>query len=136
MIKAITVGSFDLLHEGHKHLIKECSKNSDELIICVISDDMYKDNKKLIPKFNEEERKEKVCYVLKDLNIKNSSVEIIDHDVKEFISWIKKKGCNTFFLGYDQEFLRDEMPNKLKDFKFIEISAFKPEKYKSSKLKN
>ena len=38
MILGLTNGCFDLLHEGHLHLLRECRKYCDRLVVAVNSD--------------------------------------------------------------------------------------------------
>ena len=56
MLKAITMGTFDLSHQGHVLFLQKCSELSHELVVGVSSDEFVAKYKGFRPLFSERER--------------------------------------------------------------------------------
>lgn len=97
MIKVITYGTFDLLHQGHINLLEEAKKLGDYLIVGVTSDDFDKQRGKIDVKQTLIERLE---------NVKSTGLadEIIVEEYEgQKIDDIKRYGANIFTVGSDWE---------------------------------
>ena len=60
MVKVLVFGSFDLLHEGHKHFFNEAKKLGNTLYVVVAKDSSIKSFKGHESNFNEDERVEHI----------------------------------------------------------------------------
>ena len=125
-------GTFDIFHLGHESYLKQAKKLGDYLIVVVARDRNVKKFKKQEARNKEQERMEK----LKSTALAN---EVVLGNLKDKHAVIKKYRPDIIALGYDQKADIRELKNKLKGFnlkaKIIRLKSYKPEVYKSSKLK-
>lgn len=124
-------GTFDLLHLGHLNYFEQAKKFGDYLIV-VIARDKTKQDQKKNTLFEEEERRKLV-----------QSLEIVDEVVlgypdNHFIV-IQEKKPDVICLGYDHPIDKKELKVKLTQLglypEIKRMKAYKPEKLKSSKIK-
>ena len=126
-------GTFDIFHKGHKSYLKQAKMLGDKLIVIVARDKTIELIKKQKPVNGEQERV---------LAVKNSKIadEVILGSLKNKYAVIKKYRPDIIALGYDQKANLAELKEKLKEFKLqtkiVRLKSYKPEIYKSSKLKN
>jgi len=133
MKKVICFGSFDILHEGHKHFFKEAKSYGDYLIVVVARNYNIEKFKSKTPKNDETFRLEQI----KNLDFVD---EVLLGDNKDIFNPIEDKKPDVICLGYDQktideEKLKQELEKRNLNIKIIRAKPFKPEIYKSSKLK-
>lgn len=133
MNKVMAFGTFDLFHKGHVNYLKQAKSYGGELVVVVSRDvnvERFKDKK---PVHSEEERLENVerCeYVDKAmLGNKDDILKVVVEERPDFI-------C----LGYDQRVDEKDLRKELKerglfDFAVVRAEPYKPEKYKTSKLR-
>jgi|TARA_B100002003_G_C14124517_1_gene540876 FAD synthetase len=125
-------GSFDLIHPGHLFYLEESKKNGSKLVVVVARDSNIEKFKKKKPKFSENERLEHV----KQISSVDEAVLGHEGDIFDIVSEIKP---DVICLGYDQKLdedkLKEELEKRNLKVEIIRIKAFKPEVYKSSKLK-
>ena len=126
-------GSFDLVHPGHLHYLSEAKKHGGKLIVVVARDSNILKFKGKKPKYNEKERLERV----KQLSIVDKAILGNEGNIFDIIGEIKP---DVICLGYDQKpatmgELKEELKKRNIKAEVTRISAFKPEVYKSSKLK-
>ncbi len=97
MIKVITYGTYDLLHQGHINLLRRAKALGDYLIVGVTNDNFDRDRGKLNVRNNVLERVEAVRATgLADLII-------IEDYVGQKIDDIQKYGVDIFAIGSDWE---------------------------------
>ena len=132
MVKVLVFGSFDLLHEGHKHFFNEAKKLGDSLHVVVARDSSIKSFKGHESNFNEDERVEHI-----------KKLEIVD-DVRlgyEGDKWkiIEEIKPDIIALGYDQDSYTNGLEKGMLDrnlkVKIVRLGSYMPEKYKSSLMK-
>lgn len=128
MKTVLCFGTFDLLHLGHLYYFQEAKKYGDYLIV-VIARDTTKQLQQHETIFNEQERLEMV-----------QSLKIVDKAVlgnpENHFKIIEEIRPNVICLGYDHTITEHELQQKLSYHPVIKRSKpFKPEIYKSSKLK-
>ena len=120
-------GTFDLLHEGHLHLFKEAKKYGDTLIVVVARDASVKKIKGFTPHQNELQRLEKV-----------HACPTVDKAVlgyeDDFCKVIEEHKPAVLCFGYDQnkQNIEEELKKRKMRAEIITLTAFEPEKYKSS----
>jgi cytidyltransferase-like protein len=132
MKRVMVFGTFDMVHPGHLHLFEKAKEKGDYLIVVVAKDMNVKKEKGMFPQNNEAKR-------LKDilkLPIVNQAVLGHDDDRYKVIRDFKPA---IVCLGYDQKEteknLSEQLGKKGIKVEIFRIDAYKPEKYKSSKLK-
>ena len=132
MIKVLVFGSFDLLHEGHKHFFNEAKKLGDSLHVVVARDSSIKSLKGHESKFNEDERVEHI----KKLEIVDEVRLGYEGDKWKVIEEIKP---DIIALGYDQDSYTEGLEKGMLDrnlkVKIVRLGSYIPEKYKSSLIK-
>jgi len=133
MKKVLAFGSFDLLHEGHKHFLKEAKKLGDYLVVVVALDSTIKDFKGHVPKFSEEAR----ILHLRELGIADEVRLGYKGDKWKIIEAIKPE---IIALGYDQNSYTKGLEKGMKErglsLEIIRLKSFNPERYKSSLLRS
>ncbi len=97
MIKVITYGTYDLLHQGHINLLKRAKELGDYLIVGVTNDNFDRDRGKLNVRNNVLERVEAV----KATGLADQIV--IEDYVGQKIDDIQKYGVDIFAVGSDWE---------------------------------
>lgn len=128
MTKVLVFGAFDPLHEGHLNFFKQAKKYGDYLVVIVARNINIERMKGHLPQFDEMDRKlfvekskmaDKVFLGKRD----NPFQSIIDQDP------------DVICLGYDQVSFTDGLEKKFPKIRIVKLKPYKPEIYKSSKLK-
>tara|TARA_Y100000310_G_C20587580_1_gene766267 strand:+ start:407 stop:805 length:399 start_codon:yes stop_codon:yes gene_type:complete len=132
MKTVMCAGTFDILHKGHLFYLKESKKQGDNLVVIIARDlnvEKIKDKK---PINNEQDRLE----TIKALEFIDKAILGNKGNIFNIIEEIKP---DIICLGYDQKIdekdLKEELKNRKLNTKIIRIKSFKPEIYKSSKMK-
>ena len=130
MKKVMVFGTFDLLHEGHKHLFQEAKKHGDFLLVVVARDSSVLKMKGFLPHHNELER---LDAVRKLLFVDKALLGYED----DFYRVIEENKPAVLCFGYDQNKLNAEQELKKKGVKaeIVTLAAFEPERFKSSILR-
>ncbi len=135
MTRIMVFGTFDTLHEGHVDLFRQARSLAPDphLIVSVARDAVVKRVKGAHPRLSEEARLEAVrAHPLVD--------EALLGDTSGYIDHIRAAHPAIIALGYDQvgEFV-DDLATDLRaahiHARIVRLEAFKPEIYKSSKLR-
>ncbi|MBS3102783.1 adenylyltransferase/cytidyltransferase family protein [Candidatus Woesearchaeota archaeon] len=126
-------GSFDLIHPGHLYYLGEAKKYGDKLVVVVARDSSILRFKGKRPKYSERERLERV----RQLSIVDEAILGNEGNIFDIISEIKP---DAICLGYDQkpttmEELKEELKKRNIKAEVIRVGAYRPEIYKSSKMK-
>ncbi len=134
MKKVMAFGSFDILHEGHKHYLMEAKIRGDYLIAVVARDSNILKFKGKKPLNNENYRLEKV----KELDFVD---EAVLGDKENILKVLEKYKPEVICMGYDQKTVHEDELKKILEERGIKAEIarakpFKPEVYKSSKLRN
>ena len=133
MKKVIAFGSFDVLHKGHEHYLKEAKGYGSYLVVVVARDCNIVKFKGRKPKNNEKYRLEQV----KKLNFVD---EVVLGNKDNILKVLEEHRPDIICLGYDQktideEKLRDELKKRNLKAEVLRIKPYKEHIYKSSKLK-
>jgi len=132
-IPVLTFGSFDLIHEWHKHYLFEAKKYGTHLSTVVASDENIEKIKGIKTHYPLSER----VLMIKNLKIADA---IIPGSNENPMQWIEALKPQVICLWYDQRWpfvdkLESEICQLWLDTKIFRIGSHKPEIYKSSLLK-
>lgn len=132
-MRVMAFGTFDIFHEGHKNYLKQARKHGEQLIVIVARDKNVRKAKGHLPKNDERAR----LAAVQASGLANEAVLGHSDDRYEVL---KKYKPDVIALGYDQKADVSELREKifafgLKDVKILRLAAYRPEVYKSSKLK-
>lgn len=128
----LAAGTFDVVHEGHKFFLQEAKKFGDKLIVIIARDETVEKVKGKRPKYSEEVRKQHVeqCNIADEVRLGNKGgIFAILEDIKPDII------CLGYDQGVKEETLREELQKRNLKAKIERLPPYKPEIYKSSKIK-
>lgn len=133
LLPVLTFGSFDLIHEWHKHYLFESKKFGTHLNTIVASDENIEKIKWIKTHYPLWER----VKMLEQLNI---SDRVFPGSKENPMQWIESIKPSTICLGYDQRWpFVDKLENEISKLwlstKIVRIDSFQPEVFKSSLLK-
>lgn len=128
MKKVIAFGTFDLIHPGHVHLLKEAKEYGDFLVVVVARDGTVCEVKGKLPTNKEDERVKNV----EKLNIADKvMLGCLDDKYKA----IADEKPDIIALGYDQKVFVGKLTDVIDDnVQIVRIAPYMPDLYKSSKL--
>lgn len=128
MKKVIVFGTFDLIHPGHIHMLKEAKEYGDFLLVVIARDEVSCDVKGRLPKNDENTRLE---------NIKKTGIadKVRLGCLDDRYQVIREEKPNVIALGYDQRAFVDKLEEIVDDdTQIVRLAPYKPDIYKSSKL--
>lgn len=132
MKKVLVFGTFDRFHPGHSNFLKQAKKYGAVFVI-IARDQTVEKLKGKKPSQKERTRQitiKKICSVKK----------VFLGSLNEPYKIIKEIKPAIICLGYDQKFFIKDLPKKIKEFglqtKIIRLKPYKPNLYKSSKIKS
>lgn len=129
MQKVLAFGTFDILHPGHTHMLKEAKKYGDHLTVIVARDATVRKVKGKKAVFNEKTR-------LKNLKQLNIADKVRLGSLGNKYQVIIDEKPNVIALGYDQKFFVDDLKKIVdKNVRIVRLKSHKPKIYKSSKLR-
>lgn len=133
MKKVIVFGTFDIFHKGHMSFLRQAKKHGDYLLVVIARDRIVKKVKGKLPRNTERER-------LKTIVISGLADKVVLGHLRDMYATIKKYKPDVICLGYDQTAFVDKLEEKLlsmgmKNVKIIRLRSFRPDVYKSSKIK-
>jgi len=125
-------GSFDILHDGHKHYLREAKSYGNYLIVIVARDENILKFKGRSPRNDENYRLKEI----KKLDFVDEAVLGHKEDILEVLERYKPE---VICLGYDQktvdaEKLRQELEKMKLKAEIIRAKPYKEDVYKSSKF--
>ena len=134
MKKVMAFGSFDILHKGHTHYLKEAKSYGNYLIVIVARDENIVKFKGKFPRNNENYRLEQI----KKLDFVDEAVLGNKDNILEVLDKYKP---DVICLGYDQKTvdetkLKEELEKKKIKADIVRAKPYKEHIYKSSKLKD
>ncbi|MBD3202982.1 adenylyltransferase/cytidyltransferase family protein [Candidatus Woesearchaeota archaeon] len=131
-MKVMVFGTFDIIHPGHVHFLKTAKKHGKHLTIVLARSENVEKIKGKSPIFSNDTRMKNIKYLdIADkvmLGNKDDPYLVIENEKPDII-------C----LGYDQESYTENLEGKLEkrglNLKIKRLSSYKPEIFKSSKLR-
>lgn len=123
-------GTFDLLHPGHVDFLNHAKKLGDYLVAVVARDTTVERVKGRLPQNSEQVRK----INLEKLHLAD---KVILGNFGDKFKVIADEQPHVIALGYDQKSIVEDLEQKVgAKVTVVRLKPFKPEIYKSSKLKN
>ena len=124
MKKVIVFGTFDILHPGHIHMLKEAKEYGDYLVVVVARDNTVEKVKWRRPYNNQETR-------IKNVETLGLANKILLGYVDNKHRIVAEEKPQVVALGYDQKFFLDDLEKVLDDSaRIVRLSPYIPEKYK------
>lgn len=130
MKKVMVFGTFDLLHEGHRYFLQEAKKYGNFLIVVIARDSSVRKMKGVDPHQNELQRLEQVKKIF-------AVDKVVLGNEDDFYKVIEEYQPHILCFGYDQNKLNVESELKKRKIRaeLYTLSAFAPEKYKSTLIR-
>jgi len=127
--KVMGFGTFDGLHPGHRFFLSELKKLGDEVIVMVARDVNVIRFKGRSPTHNENDRL---------LAVQNEYLryKVMLGETKDFYKCIRDHKPHVIGLGYDQKADTEHLKKEFPEIKVIRLTAYQPDKYKSSLLRS
>ncbi len=134
-MRVLTFGTFDPLHEGHRHFFKQAAALGDSLTVVVTPDAAISAEKGRKPFQSQAERREAVQ------KCPGVTEAILGDQPPHTYQLLQQLPFDILALGYDQQpdddtvkalLIRLGKPN----VRVARLAAFEPEKYKSSYFRN
>lgn len=124
-------GTFDILHPGHIHFLKQAKKLGDFLIVSIAREKNVRKIKGRKPYHSESERKE-LLSALKFVN------KVVVGAKDDYLKHIIEERPNVIALGYDQKYYTDKLKEKLVErgfrVKVVRLKPYKSQIYKTHKV--
>ena len=120
----VIFGVFDGIHEGHLSFINDAKKQGDHLVAIVARDDMIKELKGKLPKYNEVERINEL------LKIEEIDLVLLGDAKISTYNILKEVKPDIIFLGYDQKSLYENLKQTIKNGNLPEMEIIYGEPYK------
>lgn len=121
-------GAFDGLHPGHLDFFKQARKYGDELVVVIARNINVFRMKGKYPQNDEKKR----LVAVKATGLVD--VAELGHREDPY-QIIREENPDVICLGYDQQSFSKNLAKKFPDIEIVRLKAYKPEIYKSSKLK-
>jgi choline-phosphate cytidylyltransferase len=136
MTTIMVFGTFDMIHKGHESLFEQARSLADDpyLIVSVARDSAAQRHRGLAPANHQDDRLIAVAaHPLVDTAVLGDEEGFIDH--------IARANPAIIALGYDQggeyvENLEQELAAAGLSPRIVRLQAFKPETFKTSKLRS
>lgn len=132
MVTGLIFGSFDGLHEGHKHLLTFAKAHCDQLIISLAKDEHIQTLKGHAPMLPFDDRKAALRTFIQDLVIRPSDDKLGSFNIIDAVQ------PDMIFIGYDQMALKDAieewLPHTKQHIEIVQAESLQPDIYKSSLL--
>lgn len=128
MKKVMVFGTFDMLHEGHEHFLREAKKHGDSLVVVVARDQNVAKFKGKLPVQKEGDRLRQI----KSLSYVDRAL-LGRKDVK-YMKIIMSIMPDVICLGYDQHSfsLEHELNRKRLNIRVVRLGPYKENMFKTS----
>lgn len=129
MTRVLAFGTFDGLHPGHLHYLRQAKQHGDELVVVVARDATVERTKGVRPVHNEEFRRDQLMLVPEVDQVILGRLQ----DQQGIINELKPK---VICLGYDQEAFTQGLAERYPWVQIMRLDPYHPERYKSSLLRS
>lgn len=130
MRKVLAFGTFDILHPGHEHMLREARGYGDHLTVIIARDATVEKVKQEKPLFDENTR-------LKNLENLHIADKVRLGNLGDKHQVLSEENPDVIALGYDQKFFIEHLEAVAgeKNIQIVRLTPYKPDIYKSSKIK-
>lgn len=130
MARVLVFGTFDLLHDGHKHFFKQAKSHGDELYVVIARDTSVEKIKGFKPHQTETERQSNV-------QKEEAVTKAVLGNKDDYYKIIEQLQPDVICLGYDQHPMnvKQELQKRNINPKIITLESHHPHIYKSSLMK-
>ena len=133
MKRVMIFGTFDGIHDGHRHLVKEAHAFGEEVVAVVARDEHVLELKGQTPDVPLAERLELVqCET-------DATLAVVDDEILGSYQVIVEHRPQLLMFGYDQDELMEDVQAWLEDhgvhLECVQASAFMPEVYRTSVIR-
>jgi cytidyltransferase-like protein len=123
-------GTFDLLHPGHVFFLEQAKKLGTMLVAVIARDETVERVKGRLPEHDAAQRQRNLI----KLGIAH---KVILGNLGDKLAVVREEKPQVIALGYDQNSIVENLAQKVgSDIKIVRLAALRPERYKSSKLRN
>ena len=129
MKKVMVFGTFDILHEGHLDFFRQAKALGDFLVVVVARNINVDRIKGHFPLHDEKRRLDQIR------GLDMVDVAVLGH-LEDPYRIIREEQPDVIALGYDQSSYDKELYQRFPKTEIVRLKPYKPEIYKSSKLKN
>jgi len=128
MTKVMVFGTFDIIHPGHIHMLKEAKQYGDYLIVAVARDKTVCDVKGRPSKNDEGTRLRNILNLHLADKVRLGCLE-------DKYQAVREEDPDIIALGYDQSAFVDNLAEAIRpDAKIVRLQPYMPDLYKSSKM--
>ena len=132
MARVMATGTFDLFHKGHEKYLEQARGFGDELVVVVARDSNVK-------RLKGEPVDDEITRLANVQACRHVDTAILGEEGDRLKS-VEKVNPDIICLGYDQKVDEGRLMEELKERnlrpRIVRAAPFKPEKYKSSKLRH
>lgn len=132
--RVLVFGTFDLLHAGHRSLLRQARQHGDELIVAVARDAVVQRIKGKRPVHREYQR----VANLRALGVADRVVLARKNPAERF-DFIRRLQPKVICLGYDQTTYAEGLATALHShglrIRVVRLKPFQPDRFKSSLLR-
>ena len=126
--KVMVFGTFDIIHKGHIHMLKEAKEYGDILVVVLARNQTIKRIKRRDPLNNE---------MIRKLNIEKLNIadKVLFGDLKNRYKRIQEEKPDIIALGYDQKAFVDKLAENIDDnTQIVRLAPYNPHLYKTTKI--
>lgn len=133
MKRVMVFGTFDIVHDGHRHLLREAAEMADEVIVVVARDEHVLELKGRLPMNRMPDRIEAIGWESEVTSVIEGDEELGTYHV------ILEHEPSAILFGYDQDELKENLDSWLSENGKPEIScvfasAYMPDLYNTTAL--
>lgn len=133
MKRVMVFGTFDIVHDGHRHLLREAADMGEEVIVVVSRDEHVLELKGRLPMNRLDDRLEAIA-----CESEVTAVVAGDEELGSFLV-VDTHAPDVILLGYDQDELRESVTSWIEDQGAHHISctyasAYMPELFNTSRM--
>jgi FAD synthetase len=133
MTTVLIFGTFDVVHPGHIHFLRQAKQRGDRLVASIARDAFVQRFKGKKPEHSQEQRIEHI----RETGLVDDAY--LSDEVPGTYSLIDRIKPQVICLGHDQHLLRADLIKYLaahgKEIELVSLEPYKPEIYKSSRIK-
>lgn len=127
MVRVMAQGTFDIVHPGHLHYLRESAALGDELVVIIARDERVGERKSLL--MDEESRRQ----VVEALEIVDSAVLGSEESIFDSVERIDP---DVITLGFDQRFEVEQLENELAEAGFPAVDVVRIGPYEGAGVRS